>query len=208
MDSIADQGSPVVTSASADVESLRIEVADLRARLEGYERLLQLRDAAMTHAERAIAPPATAPAATPAPRQPLPAKFEIAADQLLPAQDGFYHLEWGPEGAFRWTGPTAEIHFEAWVDRSEPLVASMRIFHFGTPANAKELALEVDGALYPLSREGNQKLMRSTPIAPRAGDGPTRLTLKVPHMHSPAERGLADKRILGIAFQLLRIERG
>lgn len=205
MDSIADQGSPVVTSASADVESLRIEVADLRARLEGYERLLQLRDAAMTHAERAIAPPATA---TPAPRQPLPAKFEIAADQLLPAQDGFYHLEWGPEGAFRWTGPTAEIHFEAWVDRSEPLVASMRIFHFGTPANAKELALEVDGALYPLSREGNQKLMRSTPIAPRAGDGPTRLTLKVPHMHSPAERGLADKRILGIAFQLLRIERG
>lgn len=208
MDSIADQGSPIVTSASADIESLRIEVADLRARLEGYERLLQLRDAAMMHAEPAIAPPAAAPAATPTPRPPLPAKFEIAADQLLPAQDGFYHLEWGPEGAFRWTGPTAEIHFEAWVDRSEPLVASMRIFHFGTPANAKELALEVDGALYPLSREGNQKLMRSTPIAPRVGDGPTRLTLKVPHMHSPAERGLADKRILGIAFQLLRIERG
>jgi hypothetical protein len=33
------------------------------------------------------------------------------------------------------------------------------------------------------------------------------LTLKVPHMHSPADRGLADKRILGIAFQHLSIER-
>lgn len=208
MDSIADQGSAIVPGATASIEALRVEVADLRARLEGYERILQLRDAAMAQSAPAVAAPVAAVAQRQVSRQPLPVKFEVTADQLLPAQDGFYHLEWGPEGAFRWTGPASDVQFEAWIDRSEPLVASMRIFHFGTPANAKELALEVDGSLYLLSREANQKLMRSAPIAPRAGDGPTRLTLKVPHMHTPAERGLADKRVLGIAFQLLRIERG
>jgi hypothetical protein len=30
----------------------------------------------------------------------------------------------------------------------------------------------------------------------------------VAHLHSPAARGLADKRTLGVAFQRLRLERG
>jgi hypothetical protein len=202
MDVTAEHGPEDEVVALAQLESLRSEVVELRARIDSFEKLLQLRDAAASLG-------ATTPTTSTAPaRADLPSRFEIAADQLLPSQDGFYHLEWGPEGAFRWTGPAAEVHFEAWVDRSQPLVASIRIFHFGTPANAKELALEVDGALYPLSREGEEKLLRSTPIAPRDGDGPTRLTLKVPHVHSPAARGQADKRTLGVAFQLLRIERG
>lgn len=208
MDSIPNPGSSTVTGATGDIESLRTEVADLRARLETYERILQVRDAALV----AVTP--SAPAATKVEleqqttKPDLPATFEIAADQLLPAQDGFYQLEWGPEGAFRWTGPAADVHFEAWLNRSEPLVAALRVFHFGTPANAKEMALEVDGTLYPLTRQANQKLLRSDPIAPRPGDGPTRLTLKVAHLHSPADRGLADKRTLGIAFQRLRVEQG
>ncbi len=210
MDSIPDPGSPVATGAAADIASLRSEVADLRARMEAYERLLQIRDAAAALPKpAAAASAAAADMAAPAAAKPaLPAHFEIAADQLLPAQDGFYQLEWGPEGAFRWTGPAPEVHFEGWLDRSEPLVATLRVFHFGIPANTKDLALEVDGVLYPLARQANQKMLRSEPIAVRAGDGPTRLTLRVAHMHSPAERGLADKRILGIAFQRLRVERG
>jgi len=183
----------------SDLAALRAEVAALRARLDSYERILQLRDAAL-----AVAPPFPPPPdATPPPSS----NFEIAADQLLPVHDGFYQLEWGPEGAFRWTGPHPEVHFEAWVDRSEPLIATIRLFHFGTPANAKELTIEVDGAVYAFTRQANEKILRSAPIAPRAGDGPTRITLKVPHIHSPSDRGLPDKRILGVAFQRLRLER-
>ncbi|WP_244459218.1 hypothetical protein [Roseomonas fluvialis] len=192
---------PVAADPDAtDLAALRAEVADLRARVESYERILQLHDAAL-----AAAPPA--PAAAPPPPSPdLPHHFEIAADQLLPAQDGFYQLEWGPEGAFRWTGPSEEVGFDAWVDRSRPLVATLRLFHLGTPANANSLAIEVDGVAYPLTRDGKDKLLRSDPIQPRSSDGPTRLTLRVPHMHSPAARGAADRRVLGVAFQRLRIE--
>lgn len=180
------------------IAALRAEVADLRARLDAQERILQLRDAALAEAPQATPPAADLP--------PLPDHFDIAADQLLPAQDGFYQLEWGPEGAFRWTGPVQDVGFDAWLDRSAPLVATLRLFHFGTPANAGELVLEVDGTAYPLAREGKDKVLRSEPIATRPGDGPTRLTLRVPHLHSPAARGAADKRVLGVAFQRLRVE--
>lgn len=184
---------------AADLAALRAEVAELRARFEAYEGILQLRDAG------AAAAPELAPAASP-PAPDLPDHFDIAADQLLPAQDGFYQLEWGPEGAFRWTGPHQHVGFDAWLDRSRPLVATLRLFHLGTPANAQDLKLEVDGTAYALNREGKEKLFRSDPIEPRPGDGPTRLTLRVAHMHSPAARGASDTRMLGVAFQRLRIE--
>lgn len=202
--SSVDATSEAITAGSAspgdDLAALRAEVADLRARLDSHERILQLRDAAL-----AAAPPAPAVAPPPAPAADLPDHFDIAADQLLPVQDGFYQLEWGPEGAFRWTGPGQDVGFDAWLDRTRPLVATLRLFHFGTPANAKDLTLEVDGVAYPLAREGKEKLFRSDPIQPRPGTGPTRLTLRVAHMHSPAARGAADKRMLGVAFQQLRV---
>ena len=178
--------------------NLRAEVSELRARIEAYERILQVRDAA-------IGGPSE-PSSTPT-SSPLPPRFDITADQLLPTHDGFYQLEWGPEGAFRWTGPDADVHFEAWLDRSQPLFATLRIFHFGTPANARELILEVDGIAHALTRQNTEKVLLSDPIAPRPGSGPTRLTLKVPHIHSPAARGATDKRILGVAFQRLLVER-
>jgi hypothetical protein len=192
---------PEEADASSRLVALEQEIATLRARLDSYERILQLRDAAL-----AEAPPPAALPAPPAQKAPLPDSFDIAADQLLPAQDGFYQLEWGPEGAFRWTGPAPEIGFDAWIDRQKPLVATLQLFHFGTPANARALTLEVDGTTYPLARQGSDKLFLSDPIAPRAEDGPTRLTLHVPHLHSPAARGAADKRMLGVAFQRLRLD--
>lgn len=189
--------------AVVNLATLRAEVAELRARLDSYERILQLRDAALAAAPLSLSP-GSPPVPEPDPT-PLPTTFEIAADQLLPVQDGFYQLEWGPEGAFRWTGPAPEVRFEAWIDRSAPLVATLRLFHLGTPANAKDLTLEVDGATYPLARQGAEKLFLSDPIGPRTADGPTRVTLQVAHIHSPADRGQADKRILGVAFQRLRL---
>ncbi|WP_137125360.1 hypothetical protein [Roseomonas sp. HF4] len=199
MDATSDPNTMVPHPDASDLVALRAEVADLRARLESYERILQLRDAA-------LAPAAPSPPAAPE-APPLPDWFEIAADQLLPIQDGFYQLEWGPEGAFRWTGPGADVHFEAWLDRAAPLVATLRLFHFGVPRNARDLAIEVDGTAYPLTRLGEEKILRSDPIAPRAGDGPTRLTLRVAHVHSPAASGKADQRMLGVAFQRLRVDR-
>lgn len=218
-----------------ELAALRAEVAALRQRLDAFERILQLRDAALAAGPSAAGAPAVsrppapvqavpepaspapavaAPAVAPAaPARPaaaplaLPDQFEIAADELLPVHDGFYRLEWGPEGAFRWTGPGPEVRFEAWVDRAAPLVATVQLFHFGVPANAKDLAVEVDGIAYPLARQGNGKLLRSEPIAARAKEGPTSLVLRVAHLHSPAARGGSDTRNLGVAFQRLRLER-
>lgn len=204
MDATPDPTALVPTPEIGELATLRAEVAELRAQVEGFERILQIRDAAPA---QPAAPAATAAPATAAASAPLPAEFTIAADQLLPVQDGFYQLEWGPEGAFRWTGPGEDIAFETWIDRTAPLIATFRIFHFGTPANAKDMTVEVDGLSYALQREGNAKILRSEPIAPRDGDGPTCVTLHIPHMHSPSERGAADKRRLGIAFQRLRIAR-
>ena len=187
------------TGANGDpgVATLRAELATLRARLDSLERLLQLRDAALGPA------PALAPAEAPA----LPAFFEIAADELLPVQDGFYQLEWGPEGAFRWTGPGTEVHFEVWIDRTRPLAAMLRLFHFGTPQNAQDLMLDVDGNSYPLIRKGEERILRAGPIAPRPATGPTLLTLRVAHPHCPADQGRPDNRMLGVAFQRLRLDR-
>lgn len=184
------------------LDALRAEVIEIRARLASLERILQIRDTALAEGPA----PSSSQADAPSPPHSLPDHFDIAADQLLPVQDGFYQLEWGPEGAFRWTGPTQDVGFDAWLDRSQPLVATLRLFHFGTPANAKELTLDVDGTSYAMAREGTEKLFRSTPIAPRTSDGLTRLTLRVPHLHSPSARGAADKRVLGVAFQRLRVE--
>jgi hypothetical protein len=177
------------------------ELAALRARVEALERALQLREAA---AAAGLAGPLPAPAP---PAASLPLAFAIAADELLPAADGFYRLEWGPEGAFRWTGPAPEVRFEAWIDRSAPLVATLRLFHFGVPANAKDLVLEVDGEPHPLTRRGSEKVLVSPPIPPRPTEGPTPIVLRVPHVHSPSARGLPDKRMLGVAFQSLRLDR-
>jgi hypothetical protein len=202
MASIPDPAGPAGRDASAEIAALRAEIADLRARLESHERILQLRDAAL--AESPPVPQAAQPASA---LPPLPDHFAIGADQLLPTQDGFYQLEWGSEGAFRWTGPAPDVGFDAWVDRSVPLVATLRLFHFGTPANANDLIIEVDGTAHALALTGKDKVLRCAPIAPRPGDGPTRLTLRVAHLHSPAAaHGLPDTRILGVAFQSLRLE--
>lgn len=191
-----------MTTPEIDVAALHAEVATLRARLDALERIIQIRDAAgpATPPPQATGPQPAAPA--------LPTAYEVAADQLLAAHDGFYKLEWGPEGAFRWTGPGEDVQFEAWIDRSAPLCASVTLFHFGTPANAKDMTLVVDGVAHPLQRDGSSKMLTGGPIAPRAGDGPTRFTLHVPHMHSPSSRGAPDKRMLGVAFQRLHITRG
>ncbi len=178
----------------SDFATLRAELDTLRARLDTFERILQLRDTAFPPAQDETPPP------------PLPATFDIAADQLLPAQDGFHQLEWGPEGAFRWTGAEGALRFEAWIDRAVPLVATLRLFHLGTPANARGMTIESDGASLPLHREGTSKVFRSDPILPRPGAGPTILVVRVPHLHCPADQGKSDRRTLGVAFQALRLD--
>jgi hypothetical protein len=193
MTATIDHGPVAEGAKQDDFEALRAEVADLRARLDTFERILQLRDAAL---------PPVAPDPTPT---PLPPTHDIAADQLLAAQDGFHQLEWGTEGAFRWTGAEGALRFEAWIDRAAPLVATLRLFHLGTPANGKAMTIEVDGLTLALKRDGSSKVFHSDPIPPRPGSGPTILVVRVPHLHCPADQGKADKRTLGVAFQSLRL---
>ena len=116
MDVRAEQESSGDAVTSANLEALRSEMAELRARLGSYEKVLQIRDAALS----AGSMPSLVASEPSRPNPDLPPTFIITADQLLPAQDGFYQLEWGPEGAFRWTGPGDAVHFETWIDRSAP----------------------------------------------------------------------------------------
>ncbi len=184
-----------VAALRSQVTELRGELAKLAERVALYERILQIRDAAFPEA-----------AASELGDAPLATRFEIEASQLLPVQDGFHALEWGPEGAFRWTGPEPRVRFVAWIERRGPLRASLKLFHFGMPANQHDLALIVDGLRHPLKRGEGEKVLVSPLIPPRPGDGPTEILIEVAHMHSPQQLGHPDKRTLGIAFQRLVVE--
>ena len=177
--------------------ALQQEVIALRERLDAQEKLLQLRDAL----------PAPSPVAElryPTPLE-LPSHWEIDAEQSLQGACNFHGLEWGEEGAFRWTGPGAEAGFDLWIDRRYPLRARLEIADFGHEANKGALSLIVDGSLYPLQQRGPGKWLMAGPILPRATAGPTQLLIRVPHLHAPPAPSHHAPPLRGIAFKRLSL---
>ena len=189
---------------AARIEDMRAEIAAIRDRVDLYGRALQIRDAAM--ALRA-APPAPDATARPDPGTAgLPRRFEAMAAEMLRTADGFHTLEWGRAGAFRWTGPGHDARFEAWIDRRAPMTATVTLAQIGDPANEATLELVVDGASFPLGRQGSTNAFLAGPIPARTTGGATEIRLRVAHLHWPAMTGGLDKRTLGVAFVGLVIE--
>jgi hypothetical protein len=135
----------------------------------------------------------------------LPERFIFDAASYLPEAGQFHAPEAGPEGAFRWTGPGAEATLTILIDRRYPLRAWLELADFGHPANLDALALIVDGELYPLLRRGPGKNLIAGPILPRAEAGPTRLVIRVPHLHSAPQQGHRAPPLRGIAIKCLSL---
>ena len=135
----------------------------------------------------------------------LPERFVFEAANDLPSAGQFHAPEGGPDGIFRWTGPGAEAALTILVDRRYPLRAWLELADFGHPANLDALALIVDGELYPLLRRGPGKNLIAGPILPRADEGPTRLVIRVPHLHSAPLQGHRAPPLRGIAIKRLSL---
>lgn len=135
----------------------------------------------------------------------LPERFVFDAAFYLPEAGQFHAAEEGPEGTFRWTGPGAEAALTILIDRRYPLRAWLELADFGHPANLDALALIVDGELYPLLRRGPGKNLIARPILPRADEGPTRLMIRVPHLHSAPQQGHRAPPLRGIAIKRLSL---
>ena len=135
----------------------------------------------------------------------LPDRFIFDAATYLPEAGQFHAPEEGPEGSFRWTGPGAESAINILIDRRYPLRAWLELMDFGDPANLDALSLIVDGELSPLLRRGPGKNLIAGPILPRADNGPTRLVIRVPHLHGPPQRDHRAQPLRGIAIKRLSL---
>lgn len=135
----------------------------------------------------------------------LPERFVFDAAFYLPDTGQFHAPEEGPEGAFRWTGPGAEAALTILIDRRYPLRAWLELLDFGHAANLDALSLIVDDELYPLLRRGPGKNLIAGPILPRADEGPTRLVIRVPHLHSAPQQGHRAPPLRGIAIKRLSL---
>lgn len=137
--------------------------------------------------------------------EPLQEAFILDAAAPPADAEHFHPPEEGPDGRFCWTGPGAEAALMVHISRRYPLRAWLELADFGHPANGHALSLIVDGDLYPLLRRGPGKNLIAGPILTRDGDGPTRLVIRVPHLHSPPTNGHRASPLRGIAIKRLSL---
>jgi hypothetical protein len=138
-------------------------------------------------------------------QDPLPEAFILDAAAPPPNAEHFHAPEQGPDGPFCWTGPGAEAALTIHIARRYPLRAWLELADFGHPANGDALSLVVDGDLYPLLRRGPGKNLIAGPILPRADEAPTKLLIRVPHLHSPPQNGRKAGPLRGIAIKRLSL---
>ncbi|MDJ0390421.1 hypothetical protein QMO56_20100 [Roseomonas sp. E05] len=133
----------------------------------------------------------------------LPQFAEVDMRDALDALDGFYALEYGNDGPYRWTGPGSTVRFRVWVDRSVPMQLDAVMYSFGDERNRSDITLKVDGVEVPV-RFGD-KVIRSEAFPVNDETGATEIMFNIPHIFRPADRGQEDQRLLGVAFAGLKI---
>ena len=133
----------------------------------------------------------------------MPKHATIDARDAFDSMNGIYQLEYGEFGAYRWTGPTKETSFRAWIDRGIPITLEANMFSFGDPRNRSDITLTIDGASVPLVC--GEKLIRSEPFPIREGVGATEIIFSVPHAFCPKDQGGDDPRELRMAFHKLTL---
>lgn len=134
----------------------------------------------------------------------------IVPQDPLPAQDGFYGIEYTEEGLpLRWTGPTPEFSFRVLWHREK--VGRGRLLLQRTPQleHPERIIVRVDGRSVPHTMVVNASELTFAFEVPSI-DRPRTTTIQVvaPRVWSPAEEpgGSADTRRLGVVFRGLTFE--
>ncbi len=140
---------------------------------------------------------------------PLPRTADIDASFSLPAESGFYPLEYDKRGvSFRWTGPEPTFFFELFIDRKAPANIRMHYSKGRLKEAARSVRCYVDGAEIATTQievDGAFELHGVLPSRDLAGG--TVISFTCPSVSSPAEDGQSpDTRLLGLIFRRLRID--
>ncbi len=138
---------------------------------------------------------------------PMPSSCKLGARDFAEQSDGLYYLEYGPRGeTYRWTGPghTTRIRFN--VDRSVPVMVTMRLISMGSHTERDRITLHVDGTAYIMrTTAGEGTVLEAGPLSPRHTPGPTELLFTIPVLFSPGATDDQDARQLGVALQGVEI---
>jgi hypothetical protein len=139
----------------------------------------------------------------------LPTTVVIEASFTLPADSGFYQLEYDGRGTpFRWTGPDPAFFFEVFIDRTARASLRMHYIQVLVRDSQNSIACYVDGELIEttLTEVPNGYEIQGT-LPARDTVGGTVVTFVCPGVSTPASFGNSpDTRQLGLAFRWLRID--
>ncbi len=177
----------------ADLRALREDHERLRGQLVALTEMERFRDVILRRHTPSVLPP--------------PSSGSLDARDFAEQADGLHYLEYGPQGeAYRWTGPGHITRVRFNVDRSVPVMVTLRLVSLGSHTEQDRLAVEIDGATYPMRLTPEPgTVLEAGPVPPRAGVGPTELLFHVPVLFSPDGADAADSRRLGVALRCVEI---
>lgn len=182
-----------IATLEMEVRGLRADHEALRGQITALMEVERFRDVILQRHT-----PAHAPA---------PPHGKLEAREFAEQSDNLHYLEYGPDGAaYRWTGPGHVTRVRFSVDRSVPVMVTLRLVSLGSHTGQDRITLEVDGASYPmrLTTEAGT-VLEAGPILPRGGRGPTELLFHCPVLFSPGESDDRDARRLGVAMRSVEI---
>lgn len=139
----------------------------------------------------------------------LPRSITIEASFALPAEAGFYWLEYDNNGRpYRWTGPEPLFFFELFINRRYPLDMRLRYSKLQEPGDGKLIRCYVDGKeLESELTEIDGEFEVSAVIPERDLLGGTIVMFECANVQSPSEKGNSDdSRKLGLSFRWLKID--
>jgi hypothetical protein len=154
----------------------------------------------------------------PLPRQgaaatPLMKRVVVTAMMFCNPADGFYRLEFSPEGrAFRWTGPRPEFRFTVYVDRRENCRAELVLIDNERLHDVAQLACYVDRIWTPCElrrADAGGLAIVSFNLPPLDINRGTEILFSAPFVFVPRDLNpeSLDTRSLGVQFVELRIDR-
>jgi hypothetical protein len=129
--------------------------------------------------------------------------FEFDMRDAVDAIEGFYPLEYGEGGPYRWTGLGPTATFRAWLDRSVPMYLDAAVRSFGDERNRADVTLLVDGIEIPV--RCTDKNIRSEAFPVSNSKAATEVVFRIPHTFCPQDRGESDSRTLGVCFEKLQV---
>jgi hypothetical protein len=183
----------LIQSIAGEFVRLQNANAALEARLAAMESLNALADRLLSD--------------TPTPQPVYSSRVDIDAASAFLDAVGFHALELDPKGAaFRWSGPQRQFSFHLFVDRSRPAAFVLSFDGLYAESPVETLRGFVDGEEIALSFGRAGDVIEARGEAPsRSEGGGTTLTFLVPRLASPGDRGLNDRRQLGLSFRRLVI---